>query len=495
MCFSLIWKDLFKSIQTYRLKSQLLICYIPGITLVMCGLVIIIYILLNNLEYSTVHEIEKTLDSISTHNSLDFIKEYSKTVENQLNNTAIISSYMNFYINNLAVQNLDNNTLRLPFITPYEYLPRECTVKITQYDSNYVCMNYSSVTSLSKNQNITKKLGYLAYIFPEIFTLLSPYIHRIIVFVPKENSTVLFPGQQLPIGYSTFDSMWYQSLCENWTYPFVFVPPYTDSLNRVNRVISIAQRMDFESGNEGCEFIGITVEIQESLLYSLFPGNAYLLEDEEKVLVTVSGQVLLNPNSTLFKGITHLKQFDKELWEKTQNQELKKNFFMLYKHKNFYRVTIEKIPSNGKTTWLYMLLFLNENTLMKYKNETQDTLNSFSYLLLGLTCIIGVIIIIVSAIIVNLTGMSVSKPLIGIKTLTDRINIGEVDIEKELERLEEGTEQVADLVRAFKSLAKTVSFKRNTDVQVKGKTEIYPPNELFKAQRLTWKDFLKNIPE
>lgn len=493
MCFSLIWSDLFKSIKTFRLKSQLLICYIPGIALIMCGLVITIYALLINLEYSTVHEIEKTLDSINTSNSADFVKEYSRTVENQLNNTAIISSYMNFFINNLANQTEKNYTFRRPYILSYEFLPRECTIRMAQYDGNYVCMNYSSVSTNSKKNYINGTLGYLAYVFPDIFTLLSPIIHRIIVYVPQDNYTVLFPGQQIADGYDTSTSVWYQSLKNNIDDNFVFVGPYNDLLNVYESVISIAQKMDYEMNQTS--FVGFTVEIQESLIYSLFSSNAYLLDDEEKVLVDSQGKVLNNPNSTIFKNITNIIDFDNELWENAKSTEGTENLFILYKKEYYYRVSVQKIPVNSKNPWLYMFLFLKENTLMKYKNETQDTLNSFSYLLLGLTCIIGLIIIIVSAIIVNLTGSSVSKPLIGIKNLTDRINIGEVDIEKELEKLEEGTEQVADLVRAFKSLATTISYRRHADVQVGGKTKIFPPNELYRSQRLTWKDLLVGIPE
>jgi nitrogen fixation/metabolism regulation signal transduction histidine kinase len=350
-------------------------------------------------------------------------------------------------------------------------------------------MNYSSVSYNNKSHKVTDDLGYLAYILPDIFTLLCPYIHRIIIFVSSENSTILFPGQRLPYGYDTEQSFWFKSLLNNLQEPFVFNPSYNDSLNN-QKVVSISQTIDMNSS-----IIGLNVEIQEHVLYSLFSTNAYILESEEKVLTTSDGRILYNKNSSFINQTIYktMKDFNSDIWKDANNSKVNESLFILHENHVFYRVTIQKIPAGSKEPWLYLFLFLKEKTLMKYKNETQDTLNSFSYLLLGLTCIIGVIIIIVSAIIVNLTGSSVSKPLIGIKTLTDRINVGEVKIEEELEKLEEGTEQVAELVRAFKSLATTISSRRHTDVNIKGK-EIFPPNELFQTGRVTWKAFLSQIP-
>ena len=489
MCFSLIWKDLFKSIKTFRLKSQLLLCYISGISLVMIVLIFTIYILLNELENSTVYEIEDTLNTINRHNSKDFSQEYALTIENLLNNTAITSSYINFYMSNLQSQ--PSSPFRRPYITTYDELPRECTVKLPQYEENYVCLNYSSVTYSNSSHKVTDDLGYLAYILPEIFTLLSPFIHRILIYVPQENSTIVFPGQRLPQDYLTSQSIWFNTLISHPQEPFVFVSSYNDSLN-TQPVISLAQKIEMGSAE-----VGLNVEMQEGVLYSLFSANAYLLESEEKLLTNASGWILYNKKSSLFKSreVRFMKEFNEDIWDAAKGLRESENLFFLHDNENFYRVSIEKIPKDSQEPWLYLFLFLKEKTLMKYKNETQDTLNSFSYLLIGLTCIIGVIIIIVSAIIVNLTGSSVSKPLIGIKNLTDRINVGEVKIEEELDKLEEGTEQVAELVRAFKSLATTISTRRHADVQVRSKKQIFPPNELYRTNRITWKVFFKNIPE
>ena len=130
---------------------------------------------------------------------------------------------------------------------------------------------------------------------------------------------------------------------------------------------------------------------------------------------------------------------------------------------------------------------------MKYKNESQKNLEELSLVLLGLTSGIAVIIIIISSIIIELTGRSISRPLEGIKRLTDRIYAGEKNIEKELDALDEGNEQVSELVKAFKSLVISISNKRHAENPNKGKKKIFPPNELYQTNRITWKDSLKNL--
>ena len=170
--------------------------------------------------------------------------------------------------------------------------------------------------------------------------------------------------------------------------------------------------------------------------------------------------------------------------------------FLLY-NQSFYRISFQTIPANStsiESTWLLVFLFANEQIIMKYKNESQKNLEENSIMLLGLTSGIAFVITIVSVIIINLVGKSIGRPLEGIKTMTDRINSGEINIESELNNLEEGTEQVSDLVQAFKSLVTTISQRRHAEVPNRGKKKIYPPNELYKTEKIVWKEFLKNIP-
>lgn len=496
MCFNLILKDLIKSINTCKLKTQLMVCYVSGIFVVMLGLIVVLYISLTTLQNSTVREIEHTLHSTATDDVIEFVTEYSNTLSNQLNSIGMISSYLTLYL-----QNFQKNTtaLKLPYITEYKSLPRDCTVTLASYDNKQVCMNYSSVHYFSEgsSKEYTKYLGYLAYVFPDIFNLLSPVLHRILIYVPEERSLVVFPGQSIPENYNISNEPWvYTNITNN---NFTFTTLYDDSLNSNKKVISLVQNLFVpDAFNFSNNLPRLNLEIQETALYELFSSSGFFMQNELKLISNNNGQILSDGLNNTFSEYKTVEQLNKKLWESAKKCDFDENHFILYKEDCFFRVSIQSVPldsAHSDDVWLYVFLFVKENSVMKYKNETQDTLDSLMYLLLGLTSGIVLVIVGISAVIINLTGKSVSKPLESIKSLTDRIYSGEVDIKRELENelknIEEGTEQVADLVIAFRSLVNTISHRRDTEMPKKGKNKIYPPNELFGTGRITWKDMLK----
>ncbi|OMJ91831.1 hypothetical protein SteCoe_5503 [Stentor coeruleus] len=464
----------------------------------MLGLIVVLYISLTTLQNSTVREIENTLDDTATLDVIEFVTEYSNTLSNQLNNVGMISSYLTLYLQNLQI---NTTALKLPFITDYESLPRDCTVTLPSYDNQQVCMNYSSVYYFHSehsehNKSYTKYLGYLAYVFPDIFNLLSPLLHRILIYVPDEQSLIVFPGQDIPENYNITNEPWANFNIKNNNFSFTTL--YSDSLNSNKKVISLVQNLFAPDEFKLKDPPRLNVEIQENALYELFSTSGFFMENELKLLSTNNGTILHDGSNNIFSKYTTVEDFNIKLWESAVNCDFDENHFILYKEDCFFRVSIQSVPLDSITkddVLIYVFLFVKENSVMKYKNETQDTLDSLMYLLLGLTSGIVFVIVGISAVIINLTGKSVSKPLESIKSLTDRIYSGEVDIKKELENelknIEEGTEQVADLVIAFRSLVNTISHRRDTEMPKKGKNKIYPPNELFGTGRITWKDMIK----
>lgn len=491
MCLKSLWKDLFKTIRTCKLKSQLLVCYITSISLVMLGLIFVLYISLNILDTYTIDQIESTLNDLATKNNRDFVSEFAKGIHNQLMNTVMISAYLNYFVLNL--QNVTASPFLRPSITLYGNLPSDCTVQLPSYDYNFVCLNYSSyacIDSCPTQSEFFSSLGYLAYIFPEVFALMSPLVHRILIWVPDESRLITFPGENIPSNYNVSTNPWASANITGQTFKFISL--YTNQLNSNWPVVSLVQQMNVT--NDSSKIALINTEIQGNSLYNLLEINGTDLNDNEtKAIIGNDGTII---NCTFFGDFTTVSEFNNELWDGIT--ELKYNTSLFILHENyFYRINFQSIPINAESiedVWLFVLIIVKEKTIMKYRNESQKNLEEPSQILLGLTGGIALIIILVSAIIVDLTGKSIAKPLVGIKTLTDRIYAGEKNIEKELDLLEEGTEQVTDLVRAFKSLVNTVSYRRHAEVSNKGKRKIYPPNELYQSDRVTWKDQLSKIP-
>ena len=494
MCLTLLWKDLYRTIKTCKLKSQLLLCYVTSISLVMAGLILVLYISLSALETYTNDEIESTLSDVRKKNSQDFVSEYSRGIWSQLQNVGMLVGYMNYYMLNL--QNSSNDSpFMMPSITPFANLPSDCTMRLTQYDNAYVCLNYSSSYSITNNNVtpvFTRTLGYLAYIFPDIFTLLTPIIHRILIYIPTEEQLIVFPGQQIPLEYNISESTWKNGFNSTPESPFTFIALYSDALNIDFQVVSLVQSMEVLPEFQITGQVLMNAEIQGSALYALFP-NTNLTDPEIKIITDKYGNII---NSTFFNSENKISNYSPDLWDEIQQLKYEENIFHLYNN-SFYRMSFQSVPVGATSldeVWLFVFLITKERDVMKYRNESQANLQQPSYILLGLTAGIALIIITVSAIIIDFTGKSIAKPLVGIKTLTDRIYAGEKNIENELELLEEGTERVAELVRAFKSLANTISHRRHAEVPNRGKKKVYPPNELYQTNRILWRASLNKIP-
>ena len=176
----------------------------------MIGLIFIFCISLIVLDTYTVSEIESILNEIAKKNTQDFVDEYAKTIRNQLSNVGMIVGYIHFYMQNL--QNLSNTEkpFILPYITPYSSLPSDCIRQLHQYYNEFICLNYSSLycySSCEDPKNFTTTLGYVAYVFPDIFNLLGPLLHRILIYIPFEDELIIFPGQKIPEYYDANETI------------------------------------------------------------------------------------------------------------------------------------------------------------------------------------------------------------------------------------------------------------------------------------------------
>jgi HAMP domain-containing protein len=488
MCLGMIWNDFFSSIKTCKVKNQLMICYISTISVIMLVLILMLYIALTVLGEATINQIETTINEVATEDTVNFVGEYSKAIQNQLTTIVMLSDYLNFYVSNFYSDSLP---FYQPSITDFNNLPIGCMSISGLYDHQQISMNYSSITYYSSapvSNNFTNVLGFAAYVLPDLFNSMSPYLHRLLMYVPKEQSLIVFPGQKMPPEYFPGTSDWYnRTFLASKSTPYMFVDDYFDMINVDASVVSFVQNTSIKAFNSTYQVI-LNAEIRSIDLLMLIPSSIYLNKEEIKVITTNQGRIIASTNSII--------SIDTVLWDSVLKFNYNQNLFSL-QNGSFYRVSFQSVPGNLTdigSIWFFVLVFTEENVVMLYKNESQYNLEFYSLWLLGITIAIAFVVVAISAVIINFIGKSIAKPLEGIKKMTDRINAGKTDVEHELEKLEEGIDQVADLVKAFKSLVGIILQRNNADIINTSKKKIYPPNELYLTDRITWKESFSTIP-
>ena len=92
----------------------------------------------------------------------------------------------------------------------------------------------------------------------------------------------------------------------------------------------------------------------------------------------------------------------------------------------------------------------------------------------------------------------ISRPIQGIIDFTYKLNSEEnsEEVLKDIDSLEEGTDQIKTLVLAYKELAKSLINKKNTNNkrQEEEQNKEYPPNELARIDRSILDQYLDLIP-
>jgi sensor histidine kinase YesM len=196
-----------------------------------------------------------------------------------------------------------------------------------------------------------------------------------------------------------------------------------------------------------------------------------------------------------------------ELWNKL-NYSDECHFFI--HHYEIYRVAGYKLAvkltestTDDGDSWDYMVLMVvKESEIMKYRNESKDKLESASVMLIAITLTCSIITIAVVTILIHFLAKSITTPLKGIIEFTNKINAKATEkdmvTKEELDKLKEGDDQVAELVRTYKELAGSLINKKEENVpkpfQV-SQNRVFPRNEMYQKNKIDWKKLLDSLSD
>jgi methyl-accepting chemotaxis protein len=283
---------------------------------------------------------------------------------------------------------------------------------------------------------------------------------------------------------------------------------YSDILgNETNSIITLASEML----NENNEMIGIISadimvdEILEGIQRLRYLGKGY------SAMVTRDGNILKTDQHNYFwKEFTSLDDIeDKTFVSKIQNmKDSNETMFYLLEDSVLYRVAAQMIgpviidAASTDDYWYTVLLIVEESEIMKYKHESEDKIQEAGIYLILITLSASLVTIVVIVILIHYLAKSITEPLQGIIDFTNKINANATEKDmvtiEELEKLKDGEDQVAHLVQAFKSLASGL-INRREDRMPRAlqttQTKVYPPNELYKSNKITWRELIERIPQ
>lgn len=139
---------------------------------------------------------------------------------------------------------------------------------------------------------------------------------------------------------------------------------------------------------------------------------------------------------------------------------------------------------------------------MEYRDNSKETIEKTGTALMLITAFTSIVIIVIIIILIYFLAKSIREPLQGIIDFTDKINANATEKEiialKDLENLKEGTDQIAKLVQAYKSLAGSLINRKDEKLPqavVIPQDREFLPNELYKTNRLNLDDWINRLPD
>lgn len=496
------WREMFDLTKTWSIRKQMLVCYVIVMVIILILILIVVVVNIYLLRIQTVREIDKTLDEQADQNILQLVKETAVLMHSQITQVAAMFELIQYMIDAMN----DPSTYSLAPMLSYkaEELPEKCWV-YTQFNQR-VCETFSSYYNSSEyyDDKILEQLSSLDNIWPSIWKLTNSLALRYYIYLPKANLTKNFPGLDIPNSVDINNLRW-AIKCQNAEVSSFGTVSYIDHLGTNISIITVVYPLTYNKNQVGCIAADLPLMESDFMLKDIY--SVTYLKTGFTCIVHRSGILLDSPNS-FWEGSKNLTVINEDLWKKLTT-EINKTHFFIYKY-NIYRVAsytlninITEVMSDDINDWMYaVLLIVEESDIMKYRDESKDKLQTSSIMLVAITLTCSIITIAVVTVLIHFLAKSITSPLKGIIDFTNKINAKATEkdmvTKEELDNLQEGDDQVAELVRTYKELAGSLITKkeeRATRPFQIAQNRVFPRNELYQKNKIDWKRLIESLPD
>jgi len=522
MCSSLknCFNEALALTKTWSIRKQMMVCYIMAMVVILFLILFLVFFNLYLLRQETISKVEKTLDQQASDNMKALIKECGSYVFSHAFEVMVLFDMLK----EMLIDMYDEDTFALEYLNTYTFEEVEsefhssCDKNNTIYGDKIYCTGASSIfpDDYNQDQDLVRKVSRFDNFWPTILDLTNSLTFRFMVHfnsTEKEDEFLkVFPAISMPEGYSIREQKWYKEyqawLKESHNSTIYSSNMYNDTLgNETNQIVTLASQMK----NDKDEMIGIiTADIMVDQILKGIDRLRYL-DKGYSAMITRDGTILKTDNHNYFwKDLTSLHNIeDKTFVSKILDmKDSKETMFYLLEDDTLYRVAAQMIgpfiidSSSTDDYWYTVLLIVEESEIMRYKHESEDKIKEAGIYLILITLSASLVTIVVIVILIHYLAKSITEPLQGIIDFTNKINANATEKDmvtiEELEKLKDGEDQVAHLVQAFKSLASGL-INRREDRMPRAlqttQTKVYPPNELYKSNKITWRELIERIPQ
>ncbi|CAG9317719.1 unnamed protein product [Blepharisma stoltei] len=501
-CFKTFWRDVMSATKTWPIRRQMMVCYAMAIAIV---LLLIITLMLSNLYFlqeNTVSKIENTQGTQAVDNMNGLVREAGAYLYSKLTEVSVMGGLIRQM---LVTMDFDENAYSLESsnITDYQHLPENCLVKDPPvYGNQRVCLRYSNYYNLSDSfdRNLLKKISRLNDIWWIVLALTHQIAIRFIAYFENADFLVIFPGTQLPKNYNPMDTVWYSTYIEHGEVS-IGTTGYPDHIgNPSNTIISLMMPL-YDAGNNK-----IGVLVVDLPVIAIYEGLSLVkyLQSGETCVVYNNGDILKTQGRGWWSNnITNMNKLsDSDFWKEVKKDPYGVHYIVI--NHEIYQVASYPVVAQtqvaGDDWWYLVMLFVKESEIMSYSEDSKAKIQEYGMVLLGVTMICSVITISVLLILINFLAKSIKEPLQGIIDFTEKINANATEKDNitinELNELKEGEDQVASLVKAYKTLASSLLNRQDNRVpkplQV-STNRVYPLNELYGANKLKFKNLIDHM--
>lgn len=517
MCISLknCFNETLALTKTWSIRKQMMVCYIMAMVVILFLILFLVFFNLYLLRQETISKVEKTLDEQATDNMKALIKECGSYV---FSNTFEVMVLFDM-LKEMLIDMYNEETFALATLPTYNW--EEVTQNsdfvleknVDLYGEGSYCLNVSAIYTLEgykEGNTMEKKVSRFDNFWPTILDLTSSLTFRFLLYMKNDKFIKVFPAIQIK-DYNIEDQAWYKEY-EDWRSADHGSTVYSSNMysdilgNSANMIITLVSDMV----DEDKQYIGtISADI---LVTSILGGVDQLnyLDSGYSSIITRDGQILKTDDTTFWKDQTTIDNIkDQSFVDKVNNMNNdNESMFYLIQEDELYRVAAQLVgpiildANYTDDYWYTVMLIVEEAEIMKYKHESEDKIQEAGVYLVLITLSASLITIVVIVILIHYLAKSITEPLQGIIDFTNKINANATEKDmvtiEELEKLKDGEDQVAHLVQAFKSLASGL-INRREDRMPRAlqttQTKVYPPNELYKSNKITWKELIERIPQ
>jgi len=478
--------------KSWSIRTQLLTYFLISLTLLLAVINAIAVLNLSLLKERSVEQIKAKGKELVEQEIVASAGLLGKVVSLYLESGLMLLAT----VQEALVESLENTIIGLTPLQSYLYseLPLSCMQSSPEvYGKTSVCVSSSSYVSLGSRLNSTllERTAQLDYLLPQLGSASygGALLHRLVMYYESYSFLKVFPGTDLT-DYDPQSTPWYEQFKAN-NYEPIATSGYSESIGANLTILSLVFPL---VDNTGTRIGVISMDITVSDIYGMVVNTTEEtdlkgdLNRTSVVLVSRQNQTLPNP-------------YDQE-WSESEQLDVSEavsspqSMHSIEIHGESRQVVAAPLPDT-ENWWYALVLLVPSHAEKSFDRIESRALEDASLWVLLTTAVSSLLVLVAVSLCIVAYAERLTAPLRGVTRFAKRIPnataIHRADL-VQLEELEEGDNNVQQLVRNFKRLVSrllTQPAGPSKATRYSRDQKRFPRNELHNGAR--WHSALRHL--